>query len=95
MIWINVLIVVVGLVTLKVLVQMLMHHVAGIHLFEKSIDTLMNRTPTLTAEQYIVTVAHIYGLKSYGSFAVIDVVALSISLSAVLWNAYRVIQQIL
>jgi len=79
---------------LWLLVGNLKRHTEGIQLFEQGLNILNKHAHELTAEQLAYTVVTVTKLRVYKRFAIIDVIAIVVSLTVLLWNLYNLVRQL-
>jgi len=94
MLWLTVVAIAMGGFFLWLLVGNLQRHTEGIQLFEQGLNILNKHAHELTAEQLAYTVITVDKLKAYKRFAIIDVIAIIVSLTVLLWNLYYLVRQL-
>lgn len=88
MTWLIVAAIIVGWVFLAILIENLKRHTEGITLYNQGMNILTKHAHELTKDQLEYTAAFVARLRQYKRFAIIDVIAIVISLTALLWNMY-------
>jgi hypothetical protein len=94
MTWLIVVAIIVGGVFLAILIKNLERHTEGITLYNQGMNILTKHAHELTADQLEFTATSVAKLRQYKRFAVIDMIAIVISLTALLWNVYSLVKRL-
>lgn len=94
MTWLIVVAIIVGGVFLAILIKNLERHTDGIILYNQGMNILTKHAHELTKDQLEYTATSVARLRQYKRFAIIDVIAIVISLTALLWNVYSLVKRL-
>jgi hypothetical protein len=94
MVWLIVVAIILGWVFLVILIENLKRHTEGIILYNQGMNVLTKHAHELTKDQLEFTATSVAKLRQYKRFAIIDVIAIVISLTALLWNMYSLAKRL-
>lgn len=94
MTWLIVAAIVISFVFLLLLIRNLKWHTDGITCYDHGMDVLTKHAHELTADELEFMATSMANLRQYKRFAIIDVIAIVISLTALLWNVYNLFKHL-